>query len=55
MIGKVILKFCQIEASFVRFHFNVYGQQGQLLAAFRAFSITLLKNFVGRLEIWAFV
>ena len=37
------------------FHFNVDRHQGQLLAALGTFSVILLKNFIGRLEVCAFI
>ena len=45
----------QSVSSFYGFHFDINRQQGQLLAAFRAFSIIILKNFVRRLKLRAFV
>jgi hypothetical protein len=40
---------------FYGFYFNIDGQQGQLFAAFRAFSIILLQNFIRGLKFCAFV
>jgi hypothetical protein len=53
----VYLLLSKIHCNFLSygFHFDVNGQQGQFLAAFRAFSLILLENFIGRLKICAFV
>jgi hypothetical protein len=40
---------------FMGFYFDIDGQQGKFFAAFRAFSIIILKNFVRRLKLRAFV
>jgi hypothetical protein len=40
---------------FYRFHFNINRQQRQFFAAFWAFSIMLLDNFIWRFKLRAFV
>jgi hypothetical protein len=41
--------------SFYGFYFDIDGQQGKFFAAFRAFSIIILKNFIRRLKLRAFI
>lgn len=61
--AKCIIKFIcsyplfatEAFSSFYGFHVYIDGQQGQLLAAFRAFPIITLKDFVRRLKLRAFV
>jgi len=43
------------ELLFHGFYFDVYGQQRKLFAAFGAFSIVLLENFIWRFKVWTFI